>query len=167
MAMSTSSLVGAPWLVSSRPESLGQRLFRFVRTLIVGGWATAADFAVLTLCVRAIGMEPALARAPGLLVGGLVQFFGSRSYAFRAQAGSMSRQAKLFVLHELVGIPLNLLMFRLLLDVITFLPPEVVSLVANFAVFICYSYPVRRFIVFSLPAPGSVPVAVPVRVRAD
>ena len=141
-------------------ESFAERVFRFLRTLLVGSWATVADFAVLALCVRVLELEPSLARAPGLLVGGLVQFFGSRSYAFRAQSGSVSRQAKLFVLHELVGMPLNLLMFRLMLSAMSFAPAEAVSLLANFVVFLVYSYPVRRFIVFSIPAPAPVPMPV-------
>jgi putative flippase GtrA len=151
--MATPILAGATWLVPPRAESLAERFFRFARTLIVGSWATVADFAVLALCVRMLALDPALARAPALLAGALVQFFGCRSYAFRAQAGSVSRQAKLFVLHELVGMPLNLLMFGLLLAPMGFMPAEIVSLLANFVVFLFYSYPVRRFIVFSIPEP--------------
>jgi len=153
------AIAAANWLLRGR-EPLADRFFRFVRTLVVGSWATIADFAVLMLCVRAMEIDPGLARAPALLVGALVQFFGSRSYAFRAQAGSISRQAKLFVLHEVVGLPLNLLMFRLLLPLVTFVPAEVTSLLANFVVFLVYSYPVRRFIVFSMPVPVTVPVPV-------
>jgi putative flippase GtrA len=163
--MVTRSFAAANWPVRPPREPLAERFFRFVRTLVVGTWATVADFAVLMLCVRALEIDPALARAPALLVGALVQFFGSRSYAFRAQAGSLPRQAKLFVLHEVVGLPLNLLMFRLLLPFVTFVPAEITSLLANFVVFLLYSYPVRRFIVFSLPVPGAVqvPVTVPVK----
>lgn len=159
--MSMPSFAGATWLATSRRETLAERFYRLVRTLIVGSWATAADFALLTLLVRLFALDPALARAPALLAGALVQFFGSRSYAFRAQAGSMSRQAKLFVLHEVIGLPLNLLTFRLMLPLVPFLPAEATSLLANFVVFLFYSYPVRRFIVFAVPEPQ--PLAVPVK----
>jgi putative flippase GtrA len=157
--MPSTSFAAVSWSTQPRAESLAERFFRFVRTLVVGSLATVADFAVLVICVRLLTLDPAIARAPALLAGGLVQFFGCRSYAFRAQAGSVSRQAKLFVLHEAIGIPLNLFTFRLMLSGMGFAPAEVVSLLANFVVFLIYSYPVRRFIVFSLPA------AVPVRMR--
>ncbi|MFO7181664.1 MAG: GtrA family protein [Pseudomonadota bacterium] len=129
-------------------ESLRVRVLRYVRTLIVGSWATLADFSVLTLCTRVLATDPVVGRVPALVAGALVQFFGSRSFAFRAQSGSMSRQAKLFVLHEVIGLPLTLLVFRLLIGLIPFLPPELVGMFANTVVFVIYSYPVRRFIVF-------------------
>lgn len=156
--MSIPSFAGAAWLEPLPQETFAERFSRWARTLVVGGWATAADFALLALCVRVLGVDPALARAPALLAGALVQFFGSRSYAFRAQAGSVSRQAKLFVLHEVVGLPLNLLTFRLMLPLVPFIPAEATSLLANFVVFLCYSYPVRRFIVFSVPQAHALPV---------
>jgi putative flippase GtrA len=149
------------WPSRAPREPLGQRLLRFARTLVVGSWATAADFAVLAFSVRVLGVDPALARAPALLAGALVQFFGCRAYAFRAQAGRISRQAMLFALHEAIGMPLNLFAFSLLLSGLSFMPPEIVSLLANFVVFLCYSYPVRRFIVFSLPEPVPVPIKMP------
>ncbi|HLV67815.1 MAG TPA: GtrA family protein [Polyangiaceae bacterium] len=142
----------APVIAESGParESLRVRVMRYVRTLIVGSWATIADFSVLTLCTRVLATDPIIGRIPALLAGALVQFFGSRSYAFRAQSGSLSRQAKLFVLQEVIGLPLTLLVFRLLIALIPFLPAELVGMFANTVVFVIYSYPVRRFIVFQV-----------------
>ncbi len=93
------------------------------------------------------------ARFVGLLAGGIVLFFGSRSFAFRAGSGSVSRQAKLFVASEIVGFPLNLIVFKLLLGAIHFVPPELLSLLANFLLFITYYYPVRSRLVFRMQQP--------------
>lgn len=134
-------------------ETLNERVFRYIRTVIVGSLATIADLGVLVLCTRTLGLDPVMARIPALMAGGLVQFFGGRSFAFRAQAGAVSGQATRFLVHELVGLPLTLLTFRLMVGVLTFLPPEIVSLVVNFILFVTYYYPVRRFIVFHVPAP--------------
>src|SRR4051794_12718310 len=75
----------------------GASLLRFARSLIVGSWGTALDFGALTLSIRAFGIDATWARVIGLCVGGVVLFFGSRSFAFRAQSESAVRQAQRFV----------------------------------------------------------------------
>jgi putative flippase GtrA len=82
-------------------------------------------------------------------------FFGNRSFAFRAQAGSITRQARLFVAAELVGFGLNLLVFRQLVTRVSFLPPEVSSQIANFLVFVSFCYPLRAWVIFRVPAPNA------------
>jgi hypothetical protein len=77
-----------------------------------------------------------------------VLFFGSRSFAFRAQAESAMPQAKRFVISELIGFPLNMVAFKLLLWLLPMVAPEILSLLANFALFLTYYYPVRNSIVF-------------------
>ena len=124
------------------------RAMRFARSLIVGGGGTALDFAALTVGIRLLHLDPTWARVVGLCVGGVVMFFGSRSFAFRAQAESLGPQAKRFVISELIGFPLNVLVFRLLLQLLPTVAPEVLSLIANFALFVSYYYPVRSYIVF-------------------
>jgi putative flippase GtrA len=131
----------------------GVALLRFARSLVVGSGGTALDFAALTVSIRVFGVDATWARVIGLLVGGVVLFFGSRSYAFRAQAESAAPQAKRFVISEIVGFPLNLLAFRLLLWALPAAPPEGLSLLANFALFVTYYYPVRNYVVFKTKEP--------------
>jgi putative flippase GtrA len=126
----------------------------------VGGWGSALDLTAVALSMRLLHFDAAWARAAGLCVGGVALFFGSRSFAFRAQAYSAVRQAKRFVVSELVGFPLNMLTFQLVLRLFPGVAPEVSSMLANFALFLAYYYPVRSKIVFrsgsSLPSTLSV-----------
>lgn len=135
---------------STSAEPLLQRALRFGRALIVGSGATLTDFSVFMTCVRAIDLAPTTARLPALVAGACVQFIGNRSYTFRAQSGSLPRQVKLFLLAEGITLGLNWSVFRLLLGRIGFLPPELVSFLGTFIVFIGFAYPVRRLIVFRL-----------------
>src|SRR5687767_12701832 len=113
-------------------EPLVARAFRFSRALIVGGCATAGDFAVLTTLVRLVGVDPAWARAPALMTGACIQFLGNRSFTFRATAGRMSRQAKLFLVFESVTLAMNWLLYQGLLKALPMLPPEVLSFMGTF-----------------------------------
>jgi putative flippase GtrA len=132
-------------------ESLFDRAYRFVRAVIVGGGATAIDFIVLTSCIRVIGLAPVVARVPALIAGATFQFFGNRTFAFRAQAGSITRQAKLFIAAELIALPLNFAIFRWLVPRVKFVPPEVISFLGTFIVFITFGYPMRRLVIFRIP----------------
>jgi len=135
----------------SEAERLSDRALRFARALIVGSGATLVDFSLLTTCIRLVGMTPTAARLPALCAGASVQFFGNRSFTFRAQAGSMSRQARFFVVVELAGLLMNYFLFRWLSPRVHILPPEVVSFVGTFIVFITFAYPMRRLVIFKLP----------------
>ncbi|HEY3499534.1 MAG TPA: GtrA family protein, partial [Polyangiaceae bacterium] len=126
---------------------------RFARTLVVGAWASALDVAVVAVCVRGFELDPTVSRLIALVASGVLLFFGNRSFAFRAQAGSIARQARLFVATEVVGLFLNLAVFRLLATRLPALPPELDSQIANFLVFIVFCYPMRAFVVFRVPAP--------------
>jgi putative flippase GtrA len=128
---------------------LRERLLRFGRSLVVGSWGTALDFVGVSLSIRLLHLDAAWARAIGLCVGGVALFFGSRSFAFRAQAESALPQAKRFVVSELVGFPLNMLVFELGLLLFPAVAPEALSLLANFALFLAYYYPVRSRVVFT------------------
>jgi putative flippase GtrA len=88
---------------------------------------------------------------PALCAGASVQFFGNRSFTFRAQAGSMSRQARFFVVVELAALLMNYFLFRWLVPRVHILPPEVVSFVGTFVVFVTFAYPMRRLVIFKLP----------------
>lgn len=106
------------------------------------------DFAALTVSIRLLHVDATWARIIGLCVGGVVLFFGSRSFAFRVEGEPAGPQATRFVVSELIALPLNMLAFKLLLHFVPAVAPEVLSLAANFALFVAYYYPVRNYVVF-------------------
>lgn len=128
-----------------------QRTLRLGRALIVGSGATLADLSVFETCVRAAGIAPSSARLPALVTGACCQFFGSRSFTFRATAGKLSRQAKLFVVAEAITLALNWSLFQLLLRHVPGVPPELLSFLGTFLVFVSFAYPVRRLVIFRMP----------------
>ena len=134
-----------------QPDSLATRALRFGRALVVGSGATLVDFSIFSTCVRAIDVAPTHARLPALLAGACVQFVGSRGYTFRARAGKLSRQLKLFLAAEAITLGLNWGMFQLLIRRIHGLPPELVSFLGTGLVFVIFAYPVRRLVIFRLP----------------
>lgn len=134
-----------------QPDSLATRALRFGRALVVGSGATLVDFSVFSTCVRAIDVAPTHARLPALLAGACVQFVGSRGYTFRARAGKLSRQLKLFLAAEAITLGLNWSMFQLLIRRIHGLPPELVSFLGTGLVFVIFAYPIRRLVIFRLP----------------
>jgi putative flippase GtrA len=135
----------------STSECFVNRALRFLRAVIVGSGATLADFSIFTTCVRLLGVAPGSARLPALLAGACCQFFGNRSFTFRAQAGSLSRQVWLFVIAEGVTLLLNFTVFRLLARSAPSVAPELVSLFGTFLVFVGFAYPMRRLVIFRLP----------------
>jgi len=139
--------------------SFRETALRFGRSLIVGGGGTALDFAALTLSLRIFHLDPTWARAIGLCAGGVLLFFGSRSFAFRAQGGAKGPQAARFVISELIAFPLNMLVYRVLLHALPAVAPELLGLVANFALFLTYYYPVRSYVVFKASPRLAVQVA--------
>jgi len=119
--------------------------------LIVGSGATLADFSVFEACVRAADLAPSSARLPALVTGACCQFFGNRRFTFRASAGKLSRQAQLFVLAEAITLALNWSLFQLLLRKFAGVPPELLSFLGTFLVFVSFAYPVRRLVIFRVP----------------
>lgn len=136
----------------SERESLSDRALRFARALIVGGGATIVDFSLLVACIRLLGMTPTLARLPALCAGASVQFFGNRNFTFRAQAGNLSRQARYFVAAELLPLALNFWLFSWLATKVHAVPPELLSFVGTFVVFVTFTYPMRRLVIFKVPS---------------
>jgi putative flippase GtrA len=132
-------------------ERLSQRFYRFARALVVGSGATVVDFSIFTTCIRVIGVAPTSARLPALMAGATVQFLGNRTFTFRAQAGSITRQARLFLLAELITLGFNWSTFRVLAARIHAVPPEIVGFLGSFIVFVAFAYPMRRLVIFRLP----------------
>jgi len=137
----------------SNYQPLLRRLLRFARALVVGSGATLVDFSVFSTCIRLAGVAPTIARLPALCAGACVQFFGNRIYTFRAQSGSLSRQAKWFVAVELCTLVFNWLLFRLLAVDTHGLPPEILGFAGTFLVFIAFAYPLRRLVIFKVQGP--------------
>jgi putative flippase GtrA len=134
------------------PERRTDRLLRFGRALVVGSGATLADLSVFETCVRVMGIAPGSARLPALVTGACCQFIGNRTFTFRATAGKLSRQAQLFLCAEAITLGLNWSTFQLLFaHAPPAVPPELVSFLGTFLVFIGFAYPVRRYVVFRLP----------------
>jgi putative flippase GtrA len=121
---------------------------RFARSLVVGSGGSALDFAAVAFATRVLDFAPVWGRVFGLVVSGVALFLGSRSYAFRATSESAAPQVKRFVIAELIGFPLNVLVFQLLAGLLPQVAPEVLTLAANFALFVTYYYPVRNYVVF-------------------
>jgi putative flippase GtrA len=136
------------------PEPFRERAYRFARALVVGSGATLVDFSIFTTCMRVAKIAPTSARLPALVAGASVQFLGNRTFTFRAQAGSLTRQAKLFLAAELFTLGLNWSTFRLLAPRIRALPPEIVGFIGSFIVFVTFAYPMRKLVIFRLPQPN-------------
>ncbi|MCC7542231.1 MAG: GtrA family protein [Deltaproteobacteria bacterium] len=141
--------------VPSAREPIFERALRFARACVVGSGASLVDFSILTAFIRLLDVAPTTARIPALLAGASVQFFGNRTFTFRAQRGSLSRQAKLFACFEVAALLLNWCVYRLLQPHVTFVPPEAVSFLGTFLVFVGFAYPMRKLVIFKLPAEPS------------
>ncbi len=131
-------------------EPLAQRALRFGRALVVGSGATLVDVSVLTTSIHLVGLAPTAARVPALLAGASFQFFGNRSFTFRAQRGKLTRQARLFVACEAIALLINWSLFRFLSPRITAVPQELVSFLGTFVVFVAFAYPMRKLVIFRL-----------------
>lgn len=119
-----------------------------LRSTLAGGAATAVDLLVLFLCIQVLGWSPRVASVPALLAGGVVNFHGNRTFAFRATGGSLPRQATLFILSELVTLALNGIVYDL--AVRTLHPGTggamVIRLVTQNIVFLAWSFPIWRMV---------------------
>jgi putative flippase GtrA len=134
--------------------SLAQRLLTFARSALAGGAATLVDLGVLAISVGLFHVSPRAANVPALLAGAVVQFFGNRCFAFRARAGSLSRQAGLFVLSEAITLGLNGVLFHAVVTHVALgaAGAVLVRAVTTNAVFVLWSYPVWKRIFQPAPA---------------
>jgi putative flippase GtrA len=131
------------------------RALELVRSLLAGGAATLADLALLTFCVAVLRLSPQAANLPALVAGGIVNFFGNRHFAFRANEGSIERHVLGYTAVELVALALNGFLYDLVLRT----APQTahvywaVRLVTSHIVFLLWSYPLWRK-VFRVEAPA-------------
>jgi putative flippase GtrA len=129
-----------------------EQLLCFVRMLVVGFWANVLDFALLAVCFRWLHIDAMPSRCIALVLSGVLTFVGSRNFAFRAKDQSVPKQAGRFLVAEVLGVGLNLASFKMCTSLAPFTAPELVSFAANALVFIGFSYPVRRLLVFTTPS---------------
>jgi putative flippase GtrA len=121
---------------------------RLVRSFLAGGAATIVDLAVLAFLVSVLGFDPRHANVPALMAGGVVNFVGNRSFAFRATSGPLAKQIFGYTAVEIVALVLNGILFDL---VMRMLPGHaawypLVRLVTSHVVFLAWSYPLWRLV---------------------
>jgi putative flippase GtrA len=121
------------------------RAATFLRSALTGGAATLVDIGVIAFAVGVLGASPQAANVPALLAGALVQFFGNRHFAFRAQ-GSIARQATLFAGAEAVALALNAALYHAVAVAVPLgaAGAVVARAVTTNLVFVIWSYPVWR-----------------------
>jgi putative flippase GtrA len=134
--------------------SFSQRLLTFARSALAGGAATLVDLGVIATAVGLFHVSPRAANVPALLAGAVVQFFGNRCFAFRAQEGSLPRQAALFVLAEAITLGLNGVLYHAVVTHVALgaAGAVIVRALTTNAVFVLWSYPVWKRIFQPAPA---------------
>lgn len=128
---------------------LRTRVFVFLKSTVAGALATLADLGVLSILVSLLHVPARMASLPALLVGGVVNFIGNRSFAFRTKdgrSGSLPRQVVLYSLVEAVALVLSALLFDAALQHVHFAQNlyPVVRLVTGSLVFFLWSYPLWK-----------------------
>jgi putative flippase GtrA len=123
-------------------------MLRFLRAVLAGGAATLVDLGVLVLLVSFFHLAPRAANVPALVAGGIVSFVGNRHFVFRAERGSIVRQAALFALVEIVALSLNGVLYdaamRLFHAHASLYVP--IRLATTNLVFVLFSFPLWHFV---------------------
>jgi putative flippase GtrA len=148
----------------ANPRSLDPRLAvawraftTWLRASLAGGAATACDLACLFVLTAGVGISPRAASIPALLVGGVVNFFANRHFAFRAAAAPATKQAAGYIAVEACALLLNALVYDTAIRLMPFAAEHyaIMRVAAGSMVFLCWSYPLWR-IVFRAPPENSV-----------
>jgi putative flippase GtrA len=123
-----------------------RELFQALRAGAAGILATAVDLGVLAILVTGFHVDARVASVPALVCGGLANFVGNRHFAFRAQAGSLVRQAALYTLVEALGLAYAGLLYDTALRIFPHAAHLywAVRLVTSHIVFLTWSYPLWR-----------------------
>jgi len=116
---------------------------KLIRAGAAGIFATAIDLLVLTILVSGFHVSAQVANVPALAAGGVANFAGNRWFAFRAQHGSLPKQALGYTVVEIVALALNGWLFALAMHL---LPQAthlywLVRLATTNVVFLAWSYP--------------------------
>lgn len=140
-----------PMLTSStqlEAPASGGGFQRFLRSSFVGIVATIVDVTLLMIALRALGLNPYLAKTIALAGGVTTQFLGNRKFAFRAEAGRLQRQLKWFVVVEAIAFVTTVFVFRGLLAGFRHLNVPLADVAANLLsgsiVYFGFSYPLWK-----------------------
>jgi putative flippase GtrA len=138
-------------------EPLPTRALRLLRAGIAGVAATLVDLGVLAVLVSGLHVDPRLASLPALVCGGIANFLGNRHFAFRANKGSLARQAVLYTLVEVMALAMNGLLYDTVLRVVPHAADAywAVRLATSHLVFLAWSYPLWSRVFRPSPAPVS------------
>lgn len=119
-----------------------------VRHQIAAGIGTAADFGAMIAFVQLAHLSPPVATLFSAAIGGVVNFFVSRKWAFKeTHSGSVGSQAWRYAVASAGGALLNALVLALFLAVVTIPYPFARALV-SVLVSLLYTYPVHTRLVF-------------------
>jgi putative flippase GtrA len=88
-------------------------LFRIVRYLVVGGIATAIQYAILVFLVRGFGMAPTAASSIGFVLSAVVNYLLNYRFTFQSDRPHGPAAAKFGVLAA-TGLLLNAVVMRLM-----------------------------------------------------
>lgn len=121
-----------------------------IRSVLVGSLATAVDLALLGVLVEVFQLTSAAANLPALLAGALVQFLGTKFFAFEDRSPALLRQGTLFGVVEVAALALNALGFYVATRA-DWLPYGVARVMVQAVVYFGFSLPLWRRI-FAAPA---------------
>lgn len=129
-------------------EPMIERFKRFMRSSLVGLVTSVVDLAIIETGIRLMKIDPAVAKAVALAVCTLIQFFGNRSFAFRAQKGRLGRQMAWFIGCETIAAGLMCLVFR---QMVRHMPLEIANALSIGVVYFGFSYPLWKRVFTVLP----------------
>jgi len=129
-----------------------QELWHFLASQVSASVASAVDVVVMEGLIF-LGCPYGWAILAGHLAGGASDFSAKRHLIFRTGQERLTSQAARYGLTWVTSLGLNLLLARLLVEVLHLAPPLGV-LVAAVAVGLAWNYPMHRLYVFRTPRPG-------------
>ena len=129
-------------------EPITVRFQRFLRSSLVGLVTSVVDLVIIETGIRLMKVDPALAKAIALAVCTLIQFFGNRSFAFKAQQGRLGRQMMWFIGCEAIAAGLMCLVFR---QMVRHMPLEIANALSIGVVYFGFSYPLWKRVFTVLP----------------
>ncbi|HMK71884.1 MAG TPA: GtrA family protein [Myxococcaceae bacterium] len=129
-----------------------RELWHFLASQVSASVASAVDVVVMEGLIF-LGCPYGWAILAGHLAGGASDFSAKRHLIFRTGGERLTSQAARYGLTWVTSLGLNLLLARLLVDVLHLAAPLGV-LVAAVAVGLAWNYPMHRLYVFRTPRPG-------------
>jgi len=121
------------------------KLQQFIRSIAVGGVATAADLVAIVLLVEGLGVSPLAGNLPALVLGLAVQFFGNKYFAFGDRSRRWVRQGSAFLAVEVGALALNAIAFHIAVSLFA-APYLAARLLCSLLVYVAYSFPLWRLV---------------------